>query len=96
MKDSGQSSVGVFKAKQRTYFSTPEYQALYQRRKIDFETIFGFLKGSLGFTRCHVRGKEKVSQDIGIALLVCNLHRLSVNAQKNKLINQKNLAFKKR
>lgn len=78
-----------FKAKQRTYFSTPECQAVYQRRKIDVETTFGFLKGSLGFTRCHVRGKEKVSQEIGIALMACNLHKLSLNAQKNKVTKEK-------
>ena len=77
------------KAKQRTYFSTPECQAVYQRRKIDVETTFGFLKGSLGFTRCHVRGKEKVSQEIGIALMACNLDKLSLNAQKNKVTKEK-------
>ena len=62
---------------------------MYQRRKIDVETTFGFLKGSLGFSRCHVRGKEKVSQEIGIALMACNLHKLSLNAQKNKVTKEK-------
>lgn len=78
-----------FKAKQRTLFSIPECQSVYQRRKIDVETTFGFLKGSLGFTRWHVRGKEKVSQETGIALMACNLHKLSLNAQKNKQTNEK-------
>ena len=38
------------KATQRTYFSIPKCQAVYQRRKIDVETTFGFLKGSPGST----------------------------------------------
>lgn len=33
-----------FKAKQRSYSSNPEYQAVYQRRKIDVESTFDFSK----------------------------------------------------
>ncbi|MGO4936227.1 transposase [Fundicoccus sp. Sow4_H7] len=73
-----------FKAKQRSYSSNPEYQAVYQRRKLDVESTFGFLKGSLGFTRCRLRGKQKVSQEIGLALMACNLHKLLLHAQKKE------------
>jgi len=42
-----------------------------------------------GFILLHVRGKETVSQEIGIALMTCNLHKLSLNAQKNKVTKEK-------
>lgn len=71
-----------FKAKQRTYASDPAYKTIYERRKIDVESAFGFLKGSLGFTRFHLRGKEKVNQEVGLVLMAYNLHKLSLQVRQ--------------
>ncbi len=71
-----------FKAKQRAYAADPTTQIVYQRRKIDVESAFGFLKGSLGFTRFHLRGKEKVNQEVGLALMAYNLHKLALQVRQ--------------
>lgn len=48
---------------------------IYGKRKIDVEPVFGNLKANLGFTRLSVRGKEKVSNEIGLALMAVNLRK---------------------
>jgi len=37
--------------------------------KIDVETVFGFLKANLRFTRFSVRGKSKDENEMGLALM---------------------------
>jgi adenine-specific DNA glycosylase len=54
--------------------------AIYRQRKIDVEPIFGFLKANLGFTRFSVRGKSKVENDIGLALMAVNLRKYAVRS----------------
>jgi hypothetical protein len=49
--------------------------AIYGKRKIDVEPVFGFLKANLYFTRFCVRGKEKVRNDLGFALMAVNMRK---------------------
>lgn len=42
-------------------FATPEYQERYRHRGEAVETVFGFLRGTLGYTRWLLRGAEKVA-----------------------------------
>ncbi|MBF0705016.1 IS1182 family transposase [Alkalihalobacillus hwajinpoensis] len=55
---------------------------IYGQRKIDVEPVFGFLKAILGFTRMSVRGKEKVKNEMGFALMAVNLRKYTaMNAE---------------
>jgi transposase len=48
---------------------------IYGKRKIDVKPAFGFLKANLCFSRFSVRGKEKVKNEIGFALMAVNLRK---------------------
>ena len=52
-----------------------EGQQVYTQRKIDVESVFGQIKANLRFTRCHLRGKERVKIDIGLVLMANNLRK---------------------
>src|SRR5699024_879594 len=58
----------------------------YGKRKIDVEPFFGFLMANLGFTRMSVRGKSKVHNEMGFALM-------AVNIRKYTAINTENVTF---
>jgi len=62
----------------RAKLSEEKTGAIYRQRKIDVEPVFGFLKANLGFTRFSVRGKPKVEQEIGLALMAVNLRKYVV------------------
>ncbi|MFJ7951474.1 IS1182 family transposase, partial [Lysinibacillus sp. NPDC096418] len=62
----------------RAKLSEEKTGAIYRKRKIDVEPVFGFLKANLGFTRFSVRGKSKVENDIGLALMAVNLRKYAV------------------
>ena len=64
----------------RTKLSEEKAGNLYRQRKIDVEPVFGFLKANLGFTRFSVRGKSKVENEIGLALMAVNLRKYVVRA----------------
>jgi transposase len=53
--------------------STPEGRALYARRKVIVEPVFGQIKGARGFRRFSLRGLEKLN---GEWRLVCLTHNL--------------------
>ncbi|MFJ7734630.1 transposase, partial [Lysinibacillus sp. NPDC097231] len=59
----------------RTKLSEEKTGAIYRKRKIDVEPVFGFLKANLRFTRFSVRGKSKVENKIGLALMAVNLRK---------------------
>src|SRR5690606_1949577 len=60
---------------------------IYGKRKIDVEPVFGFLKANLGFTRLSVRGKEKVINELGFALMAVNLRKYTAKMGKSSLGN---------
>ncbi|MEK4285623.1 IS1182 family transposase [Ureibacillus sp. FSL K6-0165] len=59
----------------RAKLSEEKTSSIYRQRKIDVEPVFGFLKANLRFTRFSVRGKSKVENEIGIALMAVNLRK---------------------
>ena len=59
----------------RTRLSDEKTGSIYRRRKIDVEPVFGFLKANLRFNRFSVRGKSKVENEMGIALMAVNLRK---------------------
>lgn len=63
----------------RTLLSEEKTGKIYGRRKIDVEPVFGFLKANLGFTRFSVRGKERVKNEMGFALMAVNLRKLAAS-----------------
>lgn len=65
------------KEKQKERLSTPEIQKIYMRRKVDVETVFGFMKAYLGFTRYTVRGLEKVRKQTGLLITAINMMKLT-------------------
>ena len=68
------------KEKESNKLLSPEGSKIFSQRKIDVEPVFGQIKANLGFTRFHLRGKEKVKVDIQLALMANNLRKY--NARK--------------
>lgn len=66
----------------RTKLSEEEAGSIYCQRKIDVEPVFGFLKANLRFTRFTVRGKEKVRNEIAIALMAVNMRKIASQSLK--------------
>src|SRR5699024_7392694 len=66
---------GNTKKNMREKLSNEETGEIYGKRKIDVEPVFGFLKANLGFTRMSVRGKPKVHNEMGFALMAVNLRK---------------------
>lgn len=78
----------------REKLSDEKTGSIYGNRKIDVEPVFGNLKANLGFTRFSVRGKEKVSNEIGLALMAVNLRKLTViYAKPNEAYTKKVYEF---
>ena len=65
----------------RAKLSEEKTGAIYRKRKIDVEPVFGFLKANLRFTRFSVRGKLKVENEMGLALMAVNLRKFTANAR---------------
>jgi len=72
----------------REKLSNEKTGEIYEKRKIDVEPVFGFLKANLGFTRMSVRGKSNVHNELGFALM-------AVNIRKYAAINDENGTFSK-
>src|SRR5699024_5468510 len=71
--------------------SNEETGEIYGKRKIDVEPVFGFLKANLGFTRMSVRGKPKVHNEMGFALMAVNLRKYSAINNENETFSHKNM-----
>ncbi|WP_430735859.1 IS1182 family transposase [Gracilibacillus dipsosauri] len=63
---------------------------IYGKRKIDVEPVFGFLKANLRFTRMSVRGKEKVKNELGFALMAVNLRKYTARNSQSRLKKKNN------
>ena len=64
----------------RAKLSEEKTSSIYRKRKIDVEPVFGFLKANLHFTRFSVRGKSKVENEMGLALMAVNLRKFMANS----------------
>ena len=63
----------------RAKLSEEKAGSIFRQRKMDVEPVFGFLKANLRFTRFSVRGKSKVENEMGIALMAVNLRKYTAN-----------------
>ena len=70
----------------RAKLSEEKTGAIYRKRKIDVEPVFGFLKANLRFTRFSVRGKSKVENEMGLALMAVNLRKFTANINTNSYL----------
>lgn len=70
-----------FKAHTKTLMNEEETGKIYKQRKIDVEPAFGNLKTNLSFTRFSVRGKDKVVNELGFALMAINIRKLTAYRQ---------------
>jgi len=61
----------------RAKLSEEKTSSIYRKRKIDVEPVFGFLKANLRFIRFSVRGKSKVENEMGLALMAVNLRKFT-------------------
>ena len=50
---------------------------IYSQRKIVVESVVGFMKAILGFTRMSVRGINKVKRDLGFVLTALNIRKIA-------------------
>ncbi|PRO66743.1 IS1182 family transposase [Alkalicoccus urumqiensis] len=76
------------KAHIRQLLSEEKTGAIYGRRKTDVEPVFGFLKANLRFTRMSVRGKAKVKQELGFALMAVNMRKFTAMRQIHYCFSQ--------
>lgn len=67
----------------RLKLSEKEAGEIYKKRKIDVEPVFGFLKANLSFSRFSVRGKSKVENELGFALMAVNLRKYTAMSNKD-------------
>ncbi len=58
-------------------------KVLYEKRKIEPESVFGNLKENLGCTRFVLRGKEKVEIEFGLYAMAHNLKKLMKSLLEN-------------
>lgn len=65
----------------RQLLSEEKTGEIYGKRKVDVEPVFGFLKANLHFTRMSVRGKDKVKNEMGFALMAVNLRKYTAMKQ---------------
>src|SRR5690606_13782714 len=77
------------KAKAKTALEDDKKSAIYTRRKVEVESVFGHIKGNRSFRRFSLRGLDKVHTEFGIVALAHNLLkvagiRLATFLQKQK------------
>ncbi|MFC5560120.1 IS1182 family transposase [Ureibacillus thermophilus] len=77
----------------RAKLSEEKAGSIFRQRKMAVEPVFGFLKANLRFTRFSVRGKSKVENEMGIALMAVNLRKYTAN--KDQLTKNNGERWKK-
>ncbi|BFH62579.1 IS1182 family transposase [Paenibacillus azoreducens] len=65
------------KAKAKKALEDDERSAIYARRKVEVESVFGHIKGNRSFRRFSLRGMEKVHTEFGIVALAHNLLKVA-------------------
>ncbi|KXG42681.1 transposase [Tepidibacillus decaturensis] len=61
------------KAKAKAALECEEKAAIYSRRKVEVESMFGHIKGNRSFRRFSLRGIDKVHVEFGIVALAHNV-----------------------
>src|SRR5690554_4040299 len=80
------------KAKAKTALECEEKAAIYSRRKVEVESVFGHIKGNRSFRRFSLRGLDKVNVEFGIVALAHNILKVAGTRQ---LLSDKNRNSKK-
>uniref|UniRef100_UPI0024BD4F9A IS1182 family transposase n=1 Tax=Lentilactobacillus sp. Marseille-Q4993 TaxID=3039492 RepID=UPI0024BD4F9A len=62
----------------REQLSSPEGKAIFAKRKLEDEPVFGNLKANLRFRRLSVRGLRQVNNELGIILMAANMNKLAL------------------
>lgn len=78
-----------FKAECRKKLLEEQTGAIYRKRKIDVEPVFGHLKAQLAFQRFHLRGIRGAKIDIGLALMALNLRKLGKHMEGSRNKNER-------
>jgi len=88
------------KAKAKRALEDDEKSAIYARRKVEVESVFGHIKGNRSFRRFSLRGLEKVHTEFGIVALAHNLLKVAgirfatlQQKQKNQKSWTENITF---
>ncbi|MFH5186318.1 IS1182 family transposase [Paenibacillus sp. TAB 01] len=88
------------KAKAKKALEDDEKSAIYARRKVEVESVFGHLKGNRSFRRFSLRGLDKVHTEFGIVALAHNLLKVAgirlaafLHKQAHKKAGRKTLRF---
>ncbi|WP_234032712.1 IS1182 family transposase [Paenibacillus faecalis] len=88
------------KAKAKKALEDDEKSAIYARRKVEVESVFGHIKGNRSFRRFSLRGLEKVHVEFGVVALVHNLLKVAgirlatfLQKQTHQKVGRKTLRF---
>jgi transposase len=88
------------KAKAKKALENDEKSAIYARRKVEVESVFGHIKGNRSFRRFSLRGLDKVHTEFGIVALAHNLlkvagirHTALRKKRQHKKVGRKTLRF---
>lgn len=65
------------KAKAKAALECEDQAAIYARRKVEVESVFGHIKGNRSFRRFSLRGLDKVHVEFGIVALAHNLLKVA-------------------
>ncbi|WP_369903342.1 IS1182 family transposase [Bacillus manliponensis] len=79
------------KAKAKTALECEEKAAIYARRKVEVESVFGHIKGNRSFRRFSLRGLNKVHVEFGIVALAHNILKVAGIRQLLSGKNRKNI-----
>ena len=71
------------KQKESQALLSDQGRAIFAKRKVDVEPVFGQIKACLGYTRCNLRGRRKVKIDMGLVLMANNLKKYNRRMTKN-------------
>ncbi|WP_257985940.1 transposase [Bacillus sp. M6-12] len=65
------------KAKAKAALECDDKAAIYARRKVEVESVFGHIKGNRSFRRFSLRGLDKVHVEFGIVALAHNMMKVA-------------------
>ncbi|HZG58897.1 MAG TPA: IS1182 family transposase, partial [Anoxybacillus sp.] len=65
------------KAKAKAALECEEKAAIYSRRKVEVESVFGHIKGNRSFRRFSLRGLDKVHVEFGIVAMAHNILKVA-------------------
>lgn len=82
------------KAKAKGALEDDEKSAIYFRRKVEVESVFGHIKGNRSFRRFSLRGLDKVHTEFGIVALAHNLLKVA-SIRLTAFINKETKELKK-